>query len=449
MTFGPEAEKAPAPSDIAGEGELCPFFPNHPEAMTVDELPYHAVRLSGEVPGSEIARLFEQDRNLPGVIIAGPGQLLHLVARSHFYQRLGRLYGVEIYMPRPIVFFLESVAEQPLIVPHSTNVQNAVVTCLARGENVYDPFLVVMPGDEPRLVTFESLILKQTELLSVAQIEAQAQKSRAIEANNAKSEFLAVMSHELRTPLTAIIGYGEIVLEDAAVGCLEDVAGRVQNIVSAGHHLLEMINGILDLAKIEAGKTELAFEDFSLPAFVESLTGTVLPLVEKNANEFRLITEKDLGGMYCDKTKLKQCLLNLLGNASKFTQKGRISLRVSEEPYAGATWAAFEIADTGIGMTEAQLQKLFQPFYQADSSISRRFGGTGLGLSLTKRYCEMMGGTLTVRSVPELGSTFTMRLPTLREKTAKAELPPSVERATQKIPLVRKSRKRNRKSLAP
>jgi signal transduction histidine kinase len=413
--------------------------------MTVDELPYYAVRVDGGTPGSDIARLFEQDKGLPGVIIMGPGKFVHLVARNHFYQRLGRLYGVEIYMPRSIAFFLESVAEPPLIVPCSTNVQNAVVTCLARGENVYDPFLVLMPDGEPRLVTFESLILKQTELLSVAQIEAQAQKTRAIEANNAKSEFLAVMSHELRTPLTAIIGYGEIVLEDASAGFLDEVPGRVQNIVSAGLHLLEMINGILDLAKVEAGKTELAFEDFSLPAFVESLTGTVAPLVEKNENEFRLITEKDLGSMYCDKTKLKQCLLNLLGNASKFTQKGRISLQVSEESYAGAIWAVFEIADTGIGMTEVQLQKLFQPFYQADSSISRRFGGTGLGLSLTKRYCEMMGGTLTVRSVPEQGSTFTMRLPTLREREVVA---PQVERATQKLPVARKSGKRNRRSLA-
>jgi len=414
--------------------------------MTVDELPFYAVRVDGDAPGSAIARLFEQNSKLPGVIVAGPGKFLHLVARSHFYQRLGRLYGVEIYMPRPISFFLESMSEQPLIVPFSTNVQNAVVTCLARGENVYDPFLVITPDNEPRLVTFESLILKQTELLSVAQIEAQAQKTRAIEANNAKSEFLAVMSHELRTPLTAIIGYGEIVLEDAAAGYLDEVPGRVQNIVNAGLHLLEMINGILDLAKIEAGKTELVFEDFSIPAFVESLTGTMVPLVEKNENEFRLITEKGLGMMHADKTKLKQCLLNLLGNASKFTQKGRVSLRVSEESYAGAPWAVFEIADTGIGMTEVQLQKLFQPFYQADSSISRRFGGTGLGLSLTKRFCEMMGGTLAVRSIPDQGSTFTLRLPTLPEK---AGTTPKIQRATQQIPLMRKSRKRNKPSLTP
>jgi signal transduction histidine kinase len=341
-----------------------------------------------------------------------------LVGRDQFYQRLGRLYGVEIYTPRPISFFLETEAEPPLVFPHDTNVQNAVVACLDRGENVYGPFLVMMPDEEPRLVTFLSLILKQTELLSVAQVEAQAQKTMAIEANNAKSEFLAVMSHELRTPLTAIIGYGEILLEDAAAGEQGDITPRVQNIVSAGLHLLEMINGILDLAKVEAGKTELSLELFSIPAFLESLTGTLVPLVEKNDNEFRLITEKGLGEMYSDMTKLKQCLLNLLGNASKFTKDGRISLRVSQETYGGSLWAIFEISDSGIGMTAIQMEKLFQPFYQADSSISRRFGGTGLGLSLTKRFCEMLGGTLTVTSEVDQGSTFTMRLPMEREKTS-------------------------------
>lgn len=413
--------------------------------MTVDELPFHCVCVDGETPGSEIARLFEHDKTLPGIIVAGPGPHFNMIARNQFYQRLGRLYGVEIYMPRPITFFLESVTDMALILPFSTNVQNAVVTCLARGENVYDPFLVIMPDSEPRLVTFLSLILKQTELLSVAQVEAQAQKSRAIEASNTKSEFLAVMSHELRTPLTAIIGYGEIVVEDAAAGCMDEVASRVQNIVNAGLHLLEMINGILDLAKVESGKTELVIEQFPIPAFLEGLTGTLLPLVEKNENEFRLIADKGLGNILCDKIKLKQCLLNLLGNAAKFTQKGRISLRVSQDTYGGGVWAIFEVADTGIGMTEPQMQKLFQPFYQADSSISRRFGGTGLGLSLTKRYCEMMGGTLSVRSIPDEGSTFTMQLPMMAEK------PPMVvsERATQPMPQARKSRKRTRRSVLP
>jgi signal transduction histidine kinase len=408
--------------------------------MTVDELPYYGIRVDGDTPGSEIAGLFEKDKTLPGIIVTLPGPRFNLVARSQFYQRLGRLYGVEIYKPRPIAFFLESVTEPPLIVSHSANVQNAVVTCLARGENVYDPFLVVMPDGQPRLVTFLSLILKQTELLSVAQVEAHAQRSRAIEASNTKSEFLAVMSHELRTPLTAIIGYGEIVLEDAAVGCLEEVAPRVQNIVSAGLHLLEMINGILDLAKVESGKTDLSLERFPIPAFLEGITGTMVPLVEKNDNEFRLITEKGLSDIFCDKTKLKQCLLNLLGNASKFTLKGRISLHVSQDSYGGGLWAIFEITDTGIGMTDLQMQKLFQPFYQADSSISRRFGGTGLGLSLTKRYCEMMGGTLSVRSVPEQGSTFTMQLPMVPGNSSA----PLSERATQPMPAVPKARKRKR-----
>jgi signal transduction histidine kinase len=386
--------------------------------MNVRELSYHTVSVCWETPGSEVSRLFDQDKDLPGILVYGRDGSLNLIARGQFFQRLGRLYGVEIYLPRPISVFLEHAGTPPLIFSADTSVQNAVVACLARGDNVYDPFLVVLPDEPPRLVTFLSLILQQTELLSVAQVEAQAQKTVAIEANQAKSEFLAVMSHELRTPLTAIIGYGEILLEDIAAREFEEMAPRVQNMVAAGHHLLEMINGILDLAKIEAGKTEMAIETFSIAHLLEELTGTLVPLFAKNHNEFRLVVDKALGEMRGDLTKLKQCLLNLLGNASKFTKNGTITLRADRELYGGRHWVVFEISDTGIGMTEQQVQKLFQPFFQADSSISRRFGGTGLGLSLTKRFCEMLGGTLTVRSAIEQGSTFTMRLPMTCDRTA-------------------------------
>jgi signal transduction histidine kinase len=405
--------------------------------MTVEELPYYSIQVGEETLGSEVARLFEENKALPGVIV-GSGDRLNLIARGQFYQRLGRLYGVEIYLPRAIGFFLESVSEPALIFPHITTIQGAVVACLARGENVYDPFLVRVPQEEPRMVTFLSLILKQTELLSVAQVEAQAQKSVAIAANQSKSEFLAVMSHELRTPLTAIIGYGEILLEDAAAGEHADTVSRARNIVDAGLHLLEMINGILDLAKVEAGKTELTLELFSMSEFLEHLTGTLIPLLARNNNEFRLITEKGLGEMFSDQIKLKQCLLNLLGNASKFTKNGLISLRVDRESYGGRFWGVFEISDTGIGMTDEQMEKLFEPFYQADSSISRRFGGTGLGLSLTKRFCEMLGGTLSVSSVVNQGSTFTMRLPMDRERAAEK----AAERKTQSLPKTGKKRTR-------
>jgi signal transduction histidine kinase len=446
MTFHSAAWECHPFSDRTGKlrnpFSFCAYFL---KTMTVADLPYHRIQVDSETFGYDVAHRFENDKALPGIIVSGPGRHFNMVVRNHFYQRLGRLYGIEIFMPRPISFFLENVSDRPLTLDHSINVVNAVVTCLARGESVYDPFLVIMPDEEPRLVTFQSLILKQTELLSVAQVEAQAQKTRAIEASNTKSEFLAVMSHELRTPLTAIIGYGEIIMEDAAAGNLNEVAPRVQNIVSAGLHLLEMINGILDLAKVEAGKTEMVLEIFRIPDFLEGLTGTVMPLVERNQNEFRLIIEKGLGEIICDKTKLKQCLLNLLGNASKFTQKGCISLRVSQERYGGGLWAIFEIADTGIGMTDVQMQKLFQPFYQADSSISRRFGGTGLGLSLTKRYCEMMGGTLSVRSVLDKGSTFTMRIPMAPEQTGGSDR----GRGTKKIPLIKESKKRRKESVRP
>jgi signal transduction histidine kinase len=183
------------------------------------------------------------------------------------------------------------------------------------------------------------------------------------------------------------------------------------SIVQAGVHLLEMINGILDLAKIEAGKMDLLPTTFSLPDLVLDLTGIVLPLMRKNHNEFNVIADHVLGEMHTDETKLRQSLINLLGNAAKFTSRGRVALNIGKEARADGDWVIFQISDTGIGMDADQLGRLFEAFYQADSSISRRYGGTGLGLSLTKKFCEMLGGQLSVESVLNQGTTFTFGVP--------------------------------------
>ena len=226
------------------------------------------------------------------------------------------------------------------------------------------------------------------------------------------------MSHELRTPLTAIIGYGEILIEDIKTGQLDESVRRLESIIKAGQHLLQMINGILDIAKIEARKMDLFVTTFSLTDLTREITNITEPLVKKNDNEFDVTSDYAVVEMRSDEGKLRQCLTNLLGNAAKFTSRGRVGLKIQKETREDGDWVSFQVSDTGIGMDETQLSRLFEPFYQADFSISRRFGGTGLGLSLTKQYCEMLGGKLTVQSALNQGTTFTMKVPAKLKETS-------------------------------
>jgi signal transduction histidine kinase len=387
--------------------------------VTVLELPFFDAHVSDTTAGSEVARLFERDHTLPGIIVMGKKGFRGLVPRNQFFQRLGRPFGIEVYSTRSITAFLDSLPILPLQIPAETTIQNATILCLARPvEYIYDPFVVTAKNQPPRMIDFLALILKQTELLTAAQIEAHAQRAAAISASNAKSDFLANMSHELRTPLTAIIGYSEILIEDVKTGRLEGSLPRLESIVKAGVHLLEMINGILDLAKIEARKMDLFLTTFSLPEFLHELTGIVRPLMQKNANEFSVTADPAIGEMHSDEAKLRQNLTNLLGNAAKFTHRGRVDLRIQKEAGEDEDWIIFQVADSGIGMDEAQMSRLFEAFYQADSSISRRYGGTGLGLSLTKQFCEMLGGQLTVQSVVNQGTIFTMKVPARSKEKA-------------------------------
>jgi signal transduction histidine kinase len=381
--------------------------------VTVLDLPYSDVQVSDAALGSEVARIFEQNQSLPGIIVMNGNGFVGMVSRNQFFQRLGRPFGIEIYSPRAITFYLESIQAPPVVLSGKTTIQNAVIVCLARPpEHVYDPFMVQPEGGAPRLIDLLALILKQTELLTAAQIEAHAQRGVAIAASNAKSEFLANMSHELRTPLTAIIGYAEILMEDVATRDLREAPRRLESIATAGRHLLEMINGLLDLAKIEAGKMELFVTTYSLNDLVQEIAQIAKPLMAKNGNEFRVVAEQTTNEMRSDETKLRQCLINLLGNAAKFTTNGTIELAIRPGPANDVGRVVFTVTDTGIGMDETQLGRLFESFQQADNSISRRFGGTGLGLSITKQYCELMGGQISVRSVPGEGTIFTLDLPT-------------------------------------
>ena len=226
-------------------------------------------------------------------------------------------------------------------------------------------------------------------------------------ANSAKSQFLASMSHELRTPLNAIIGYSEMMEEEAEERGLADSVADLQKIRAAGRHLLALINDVLDLSKIEAGKMELHLETFELRPAIEAVAATVAPLIDKNGNRLALELADGLGAIRSDVTRVRQVLLNLLSNASKFTERGVITVRASREDDE----VVLVVADTGIGMTPEQLSRMFEAFAQAEASTSSKYGGTGLGLAISRMFCEMMGGTITVASTPGRGTAFTVRLP--------------------------------------
>jgi signal transduction histidine kinase/DNA-binding response OmpR family regulator len=241
--------------------------------------------------------------------------------------------------------------------------------------------------------------------------ELAAARDSAEGANRAKSQFIANMSHELRTPLSAVIGYCEMLeeeAEDLGAGAMLD---DLRKINSNARHLLSLINDVLDISKIEAGKMEVHPETFAVTTMINEIAGTVQGLVAKNDNELVLDSSPDPGTMHSDLVKVRQCLLNLLSNAAKFTESGRITLSTRRVSGDDADWLEFRVSDTGIGMSPEEMAKLFQRFTQADASTTRRFGGTGLGLSITKAFTDMIGGEISVESELGKGTTFTVRLP--------------------------------------
>jgi signal transduction histidine kinase len=236
------------------------------------------------------------------------------------------------------------------------------------------------------------------------------EKSRLLaEASQHKSQFLANMSHELRTPLNAIIGLTEMLREDAEHA--KQDTEPLDRVLGAARHLLALISDILDLSKIEAGRMELHLETFSVVPVIQNVARTIEPMATKNSNCLVIDCPTDLGTIHADQTRLRQSLLNLASNANKFTENGTITIAAHQEQEDGREWMTLTVSDTGIGITPEQMGKLFQEFSQASSATASKYGGTGLGLAISRRFCQMMGGDITVESEPGRGSTFTIRVP--------------------------------------
>jgi PAS domain S-box-containing protein len=263
------------------------------------------------------------------------------------------------------------------------------------------------------------MIWRDVTIQKMAELALGRARDKAEAASQAKSRFLANMSHELRTPLTAIIGYSEFLQEDCQINGYGELIEDLETIRTEGNNLLSLINNLLDFSKVEAGKFSLYVEPFEVSVLLKELVRTVEPLMQKKSNQFKLQSDISASIMRCDRTKLRQVLLNLLSNAAKFTEDGMITLSVG--PLEASTpdlvaqtqtdWVRFQIQDTGIGMTPEQLQRVFHAFMQADESTSRRYGGTGLGLALSQSFCHMMGGVISVESELGVGSTFTVDMP--------------------------------------
>jgi signal transduction histidine kinase/CheY-like chemotaxis protein len=269
-----------------------------------------------------------------------------------------------------------------------------------------------------------SLLVRSLEREITERERKNAEKEIAEKASKTKSDFIAKMSHELRTPLNAIIGYSEILQEDAVDRGQESFVLDLQKISGAAKHLLSVINSILDISKIEAGKMELYIEPISIEKVVMDTLAIVQPLIAKNENTLRCVLQPNAGTMLADGVKLRQTLFNLLSNAAKFTQKGSIILSVRVEPTGEGDFILIEVSDTGIGMSAEQMSKLMVPFAQADNSIGSKYGGTGLGLAICKHFCQMMGGDITLTSKVGEGSTATVRLPRRVRAENQSEYPP-------------------------
>ena len=313
---------------------------------------------------------------------------------------------------------VRSAAELGLIEDAAGRVEPWVAERLERHRNPGQPHLEQRSGNRwfqfsERKTQGNGTVAVYSDFTDIIQAkeELRIAKDEAMRANRAKSSFVANMSHELRTPLNAIIGITEMLLEDAQEFGDEDQIEPLSRIGNAGKHLLHLINEILDLSKIEAGKIDMHLEDFDLNALIRDIQVTTEPLALTNRNQIKIDCPESIGTLHADQTRVRQIALNLIGNACKFTEDGTVLVSIESADFDHREGVIISIRDSGIGMSAEQMETLFQDFSQADSSTTKKYGGTGLGLAISRRFCRMMGGDITVTSEAGKGSTFRVWLP--------------------------------------
>jgi signal transduction histidine kinase len=366
--------------------------------LAITDRGQRAIEMLAEHPELPCFAVLDDERRPVGV-----------VSRVEVTARLANRYFYVIHEKRPVQLLMHG---NPMIVDIDDSIDLISERIAREAPSALHTGLVVTENGRYRGIGTGLAIMAATVDANAQRMQAlERARELASEATRTKSRFLASMSHELRTPLNAIIGYATLLREELGDSVHTASLADLGQIEQASHHLLSLINSVLDLSKIEAGRMDLHLQTFAVDELIDEVSAVVGGLAAAKRNQFNVERGKELGMMTSDLTKLRQSLINLLGNANKFTAEGTITLRASARRQAGREVLVLAVSDTGIGMTRDQLAKLFQPFVQADSRISDKFGGTGLGLVLSKTFIEMLGGRITVDSEPGVGSTFTIHVP--------------------------------------